>query len=157
MGRGKAGKKKSRRDSDDESSGEEWGGRKKSSKKGRKRRDSTDDDDSDYEKPKPKRANKSGAGKGNGYTAPVKLTSELADTNHNNSARSRNEALSGGPVLLRRHRSSQNLELADCSDSACHSQARHSVHFDSLSHAVSGLETLDFPPRKKTWPPDGPR
>ena len=59
--------------------GEEWGGRKKSNKKGRKRRDSTDDDDSDYEKPKPKRANKSGAGKGNGYTAPVKLTSELAD------------------------------------------------------------------------------
>lgn len=79
VGRGKAGKKKSRRDSDDESSGEEWGGRKKASKKGRKRRDSTDDDDSDYEKPKPKRANKSGAGKGNGYTAPVKLTSELAD------------------------------------------------------------------------------
>jgi len=79
VGRGKAGKKKSRRDSDDESSGEEWGGRKKSSKKGRKRRDSSDDDDSDYEKPKAKRSNKAGGGKGNGYTAPVKLSSELAD------------------------------------------------------------------------------
>ena len=30
--------------------------------------------------------------------------------------------------------------------------------FDSLSHAaISGPETLDFPPRKRTWPPDGPR
>ena len=79
-GRAKFSKKKTRRDSDDDSSGEEWGGRKKSSasKKSRKRKDSSDDDDSDYEKPKPKRTNK-GGGKGNGYTAPVKLSSELAD------------------------------------------------------------------------------
>ena len=81
-GRAKLVKKKTRRDSDDESSGEEWGGRKKggsSSKKSRKRKDSSDDDDSDYEKPKPKRVSKGGGGKGNGYTAPVKLSSELAD------------------------------------------------------------------------------
>jgi len=77
IGRGKVSKKKSRRDSDDESSGEEWGGRKKSSsKKGRKRRGSSEEDDSDYEKPKPKAKRSS---KGNGYTAPVKLSSELAD------------------------------------------------------------------------------
>ena len=25
---------------------------------------------------------------------------------------------------------------------------RHSVHWDSAAHASSGLETLDFPPRK---------
>ena len=35
--------------------------------------------------------------------------------------------------------------------------SRHSVHWDSAAHASSGLETLDFPPRKKTWPPDGSR
>ena len=35
--------------------------------------------------------------------------------------------------------------------------SRHSVHWDSVAHASSGLETLDFPPRKKTWPPDGSR
>jgi len=76
-GRGKV-TKKSRRDSDDESSGEEWGGRKKASKKGRKRKGSSDDDDSDYEKPKPK-PKRASTGKGNGYTAPVKLSSELAE------------------------------------------------------------------------------
>lgn len=62
--------------------------------------------------------------------------------------------MSSGPVPLRRHRSNQNLP------DSCHhllSHNRHSVHFDSVSHAVSGLETLDFPPRKKTWPQDGPR
>ena len=103
------------------------------------------------------------------YTVPeVPLTSELADTNHNNQARLRPEDLRSGantelsvvmrstysgPVPLRRHRSSQNL------DTCHHNQPnnRHSVHFDSVSHAMSGLETLDFPPRKKTWPPDGPR
>ena len=131
-------------------------------------------------------------------THPGPLTSELADTNHSNSARNRNEShllnytrygrirhtiiaarhLPGcshysnvlnysGPVQLRRHRSSQGLDTCQgggCRDT-CHSMPhvphpnnRHSVHFDSLSHAaISGLETLDFPPRKKTWPPEGPR
>ena len=70
-------------------------------------------------------------------------------------------------VQLRRHRSSQGLdtchtgEPGDSGDTGhCHYHAggsRHSVHFDSVSHAMSGLETLDFPVRKKTWPPDGPR
>lgn len=82
IGRGAKSKKKvSRRDSDDESSGEEWGGRKKGGKKGRKRAGSSDDDDdSDYEKPKAKKKSSGGGGgKGNGYTAPVKLSAELAD------------------------------------------------------------------------------
>eukprot|EP00090_Calanus_glacialis_P020040 TRINITY_DN3081_c0_g1_i1.p1 TRINITY_DN3081_c0_g1~~TRINITY_DN3081_c0_g1_i1.p1 ORF type:complete len:278 (-),score=146.64 TRINITY_DN3081_c0_g1_i1:431-1264(-) len=62
---------------DDGSSGEEWGGAKKGgSKKGRKKK-SQDSDDSDYEKPKKKR--KSTPGAKNGYTAPVKLSAELAD------------------------------------------------------------------------------
>jgi len=81
IGRGaKIKKKVSRRDSDDESSGEEWGGRKKGGNKGRKRAGSSDEDDSDYEKPKPKKKSTGGGGgKGNGYTAPVKLSAELAD------------------------------------------------------------------------------
>ena len=71
------------------------------------------------------------------------------------------------PVQLRRHRSSQGLDTCQGGGyrDTCHQVAhvsapnnRHSVHFDSLSHAaISGLETLDFPVRKKTWPPDGPR
>ena len=49
-------------------------------KKGRKRAGSSDeDDDSDYEKPKAKKKSSGGGGKGNGYTAPVKLSAELAD------------------------------------------------------------------------------
>ena len=77
VGRGAKSKKKvSRRDSDDGSSGEEWGGKKKKGSKGKKKKNSSDEDDSDYEKPKAKKARKGG---GNGYTAPVKLTEELAD------------------------------------------------------------------------------
>ena len=71
-------------------------------------------------------------------------------------------------VQLRRHRSSQGLDTCHTGDPGdsgadtghCHHHHggnRHSVHFDSVSHAMSGLETLDFPVRKKTWPPDGPR
>jgi len=77
VGRGKAkNNKKVKYGSDDESSGEEWGGKKKtaSAKKGRKKK--ADSDDSDYEKPKKK---KRAPGKAGGYTAPVKLSEELAD------------------------------------------------------------------------------
>merc|ERR1711862_30230 len=63
--------------SDDESSGEEWGGAKKSKSKGGRKKKSADSDDSDYEKPKKKR--KSTPGAKNGYTAPPKLSAELAD------------------------------------------------------------------------------
>jgi len=75
----KTSNKKAKYGSDEESSGEEWGGSKKksASKKGRKKK-SADSDDSDYEKPKKKRKS-TGGGKANGYTAPVKLTAELAD------------------------------------------------------------------------------
>jgi len=75
----KTSNKKAKYGSDEESSGEEWGGSKKksASKKGRKKK-SADSDDSDYEKPKKKRKS-AGGGKANGYTAPVKLTAELAD------------------------------------------------------------------------------
>merc|ERR1712079_612528 len=45
---------------------------------GRKRAGSSDEDDSDYEKPKKKKRAGGGGGK-NGYTAPVKLSEELAD------------------------------------------------------------------------------
>jgi len=76
VGRGAKSKKKAaKRDSDGDSSGEEWGGKKKGSK-GRKKKNSSDDEDSDYEKPKAKKGRKGG---GNGYTAPVKLSEELAD------------------------------------------------------------------------------
>merc|ERR1712058_198260 len=76
VGRGAKSKKKAaKRDSDGDSSGEEWGGKKKGSK-GRKKKNSSDDEDSDYEKPKAKKGKKGG---GNGYTAPVKLSEELAD------------------------------------------------------------------------------
>merc|ERR1712079_87130 len=47
-------------------------------KGGRKRAGSSDEDDSDYEKPKKKKRAGGGGGK-NGYTAPVKLSEELAD------------------------------------------------------------------------------
>jgi len=81
IGRGKPikSKAKGRRNSDDESSGEEWSGaRKKGGVKGRKKRaGDSSDDDSDYEKPKKKR--KAGGGGGGGYTAPVKLSENLAD------------------------------------------------------------------------------
>jgi len=81
IGRGKPTKSKAkgRRNSDDESSGEEWSGaRKKGGVKGRKKRaGDSSDDDSDYEKPKKKR--KAGGGGGGGYTAPVKLSENLAD------------------------------------------------------------------------------
>jgi len=77
-GRKSAVNKKAKYGSDDESSGEEWGGKKKGgSGKGRKKK-SQDSDDSDYEKPKKKRKS-TGGGKANGYTAPVKLSAELAD------------------------------------------------------------------------------
>jgi len=69
--------KKAKYGSDDESSGEEWGGSKKSKSKGGRKKKSADSDDSDYEKPKKKR--KSTPGAKNGYTAPVKLSAELAD------------------------------------------------------------------------------
>jgi len=77
---GKGGKKK--KASDGDSSGEEWSSAKKkpaSAKKagGRKKKAADSDGDSDYEKPKKKR--KTGGGKGGGYTAPVKLSDELAD------------------------------------------------------------------------------
>merc|ERR1719312_1248322 len=49
---------------------------KKKGSKGRKKKNSSDDEDSDYEKPKAKKGKKGG---GNGYTAPVKLSEELAD------------------------------------------------------------------------------
>jgi len=79
VGRAKIKKKTARRNSDSESSGEEWGGKKKGGKKGgRKRAGSSDEDDSDYEKPKKKKRAGGGGGK-NGYTAPVKLSEELAD------------------------------------------------------------------------------
>lgn len=63
--------------SDEESSGEEWGGSKK--KKGGSRKKKADsDDDSDDEKPK-KKKRAAGSGKGNGFTAPQKLSEDLAD------------------------------------------------------------------------------
>jgi len=77
----KTSNKKAKYGSDDESSGEEWGGSKKKSaskKGGGRKKKSQDSDDSDYEKPKKKRKS-TGGGKANGYTAPVKLTAELAD------------------------------------------------------------------------------
>jgi len=87
VGRGRkpAKKSKARYGSDDEgSSGEEWGAKKKAGKKGKKR--SASSDDSDYEKPKSKAkprkkkaAGEGGARKAGGYTAPVKLSEELAD------------------------------------------------------------------------------
>jgi len=81
VGRGKPAKSKARRDSDG-SSGEEWGGaKKKGGAKGRKKRsgDSSDEGDSDYEKPKAKKKKAGGGGGKNGYTAPVKLSEDLAD------------------------------------------------------------------------------
>jgi len=87
VGRGRkpAKKSKAKYGSDDEgSSGEEWGAKKKAGKKGKKR--SASSDDSDYEKPKSKAkprkkkaAGEGGARKAGGYTAPVKLSEELAD------------------------------------------------------------------------------
>merc|ERR1719435_186680 len=87
VGRGRkpAKKSKARYGSDDEgSSGEEWGAKKKAGKKGKKRLASSDD--SDYEKPKSKAkprkkkaAGEGGARKAGGYTAPVRLSEELAD------------------------------------------------------------------------------
>jgi len=89
VGRGRkpaaAKKSKAKFGSEDEgSSGEEWGGKKKAGKKGKKR--SASSDDSDYEKPKSKAkprkkkaAGEGGPRKAGGYTAPVKLSEELAD------------------------------------------------------------------------------
>ena len=75
-----------------------------------------------------------------------------------------------GGVQLRRHRSSQGLDSSGHCHHGGHSgdhddhhhhhpgNNRHSIHIDSATHAaITGLETLDFPVRKKTWPPDGPR
>merc|ERR1712013_443286 len=77
-GRGKPAKKsKAKFQSDNESSGEEWGAKKGSAKKGKKRANDSSDDDSDYEKPKKKAAPRKK--KAPGYTAPVKLSEELAD------------------------------------------------------------------------------
>lgn len=86
-GRGKPAKKsKAKFQSDNESSGEEWGAKKGSAKKGKKRSNDSSDDDSDYEKPKKKAAprkkkapGEKGTRKAGGYTAPVKLSEELAD------------------------------------------------------------------------------
>jgi len=77
-GRKSGGNKKAKYGSDDESSGEEWGGSKKSSAKKlkTKKKKSQDSDDSDYEKPKKKKSTPGGK---NGYTAPVKLSPDLAD------------------------------------------------------------------------------
>jgi len=77
-GRKSGGNKKAKYGSDDESSGEEWGGSKKSSakKSKTKKKKSQDSDDSDYEKPKKKKSTPGGK---NGYTAPVKLSPDLAD------------------------------------------------------------------------------
>ena len=65
---------------------EEWGAKKGSAKKGKKRANDSSDDDSDYEKPKKKAAprkkkapGEKGTRKAGGYTAPVKLSEELAD------------------------------------------------------------------------------
>ena len=80
----------------------------------------------------------------------VPPTAELADT-------ARPPQQPRRQVRLRRHRSSHALDLADGCEAALQLGNRHSVHFDTARHAQSGLETLDFPPRKKTWPPDGPR
>ena len=86
IGRGKPAKKsKAKFQSDNESSGEEWGAKKGSAKKGKKRSNDSSDDDSDYEKPKKKAAprkkapGEKGPRKAGGYTAPVKLSEELAD------------------------------------------------------------------------------
>ena len=86
-GRGKPAKKsKAKFQSDNDSSGEEWGAKKGSAKKGKKRANDSSDDDSDYEKPKKKAAprkkkapGEKGTRKAGGYTAPVKLSEELAD------------------------------------------------------------------------------
>merc|ERR1711892_1586150 len=90
----------------------------------------------------------------------VPLTSELTDTNNSNSSRNRHEShlveCFNQSVQLRRHRSTHALDQAEY-EQARHLSNRHSVHFDSVNHAMSGLETLDFPVRKKTWPPDGAR
>ena len=60
--------------------------KKGSAKKGKKRANDSSDDDSDYEKPKKKAAprkkkapGEKGPRKAGGYTAPVKLSEELAD------------------------------------------------------------------------------
>jgi len=90
----------------------------------------------------------------------VPLTSELTDTNNSNSSRNRHEShvaeCFNQSVQLRRHRSTHALDHAEYGH-ARNPANRHSVHFDSVNHAMSGLETLDFPVRKKTWPPDGAR
>lgn len=72
-----AAKKKRYGSDDDESSGEEWGkSKKKSSPKKRAKKGS--DSDSDYAAPKRKKKAGGGGGK-NGWTAPLKLSEELAD------------------------------------------------------------------------------
>jgi len=73
-----AAKKKTKYGSDDdESSGEEWGKAKKRKSTPKKRKGGSDSD-SDYEKPKKKKRGGGGGGK-NGWTAPLKLSEELAD------------------------------------------------------------------------------
>merc|ERR1712131_536771 len=61
---------------EDEGEEEEEESESEDEKPKKKKENSSDEDDSDYEKPKAKKARKGG---GNGYTAPVKLTEELAD------------------------------------------------------------------------------
>lgn len=63
-------KKKKKFGSDNESSGEEWGSKSKSKKVSKKKKKNS----SDSEEEKPKKKRKSG-----GYTAPVKLSADLAD------------------------------------------------------------------------------
>ena len=90
----------------------------------------------------------------------VPLTSELTDTNNSNSSRNRHEShlveCFNQATQLRRHRSTHALDHTEFEQTR-NPANRHSVHFDSVNHAMSGLETLDFPVRKKTWPPDGAR
>lgn len=71
------GKAKRRGGSDDDSSGEEWGSAKKK-KGGARKKKAASDSDSDEEKPKKKRK-RAANGKPNAYTAPVKLSEDLAD------------------------------------------------------------------------------
>jgi len=66
----------------DGSSGEEWGGAAKKKKKAaapkrKKKNDSGDDSDEDFKPKKKKKAG--GTGKANGWTAPIKLSEQLAE------------------------------------------------------------------------------
>lgn len=68
--------KKRKFGSDADSSGDEWGSAAKKKAGGKKKKAKGSDDESEDEKPKKKRG---GGAKNGGYTAPVKLSAELAD------------------------------------------------------------------------------